>query len=137
MNVADFAPPGGNGYLIGKTTNPNVAGWRVATEGTDTIQLKLVRPADAGALQVDATKLPKATWFHVAALYLPGDHADVYVNGQSAATGLAPAGIVEDEAATVHIGCRAGNALHLDGILDEVRVYTRALSASEVAALAR
>ena len=78
--------------------------------------------------------LPLNTWSHLAATY-DGAALKLYVNGALVRT-TAYAGSIVTSASPLRIG---GNSVWPEwfaGLIDEVRVYNRALSATEIAALA-
>lgn len=69
-------------------------------------------------------------WHHVVAVY-DGTTAVLYVNGAQAATGT-PTGYVPSAGGPMMIGGRADSSFWWNGTADEVAVYGKALSASEV-----
>ena len=96
-----------------------------------------------------SAQLPLLKWAHVAAVYDPASGLKIYINGASAGT-LAATGTLVDAAATdIRIGMshkkEAPNGtvkgfaksflsnVVFDGLIDEVRIYGRPLSGSEVA----
>ncbi|MEY4570364.1 MAG: hypothetical protein RLZZ398_1803, partial [Verrucomicrobiota bacterium] len=96
-----------------------------------------------------SAQLPLLKWAHVAAVYDPASGLKIYINGASAGT-LAATGTLVDVAATdIRIGMahkkEAPNGTQrtfaksflsnvvFDGLIDEVRVYGRPLSALEIA----
>ena len=77
---------------------------------------------------------PKDTWVHYAGTY-DGVHIEVYVDGQRKHTAAAP-GRMPRSKATLFLGALNPDERHLDGWLDDVRVWRRALSGEEVARVA-
>lgn len=74
---------------------------------------------------------------HVAVVLVPNQRADLYVGGARVANNATPPGIFEDTTASMRIGCNGGGPKDFfTGSLDELRIYTRALADSEIAALA-
>jgi len=74
--------------------------------------------------------IPTGTWSHLSATY-DGTTERLYVNGTQAAS-LAISGTISTSTSPLKIG---GNAIWgewFDGLIDEVRVYNRALSAPEI-----
>jgi arabinan endo-1,5-alpha-L-arabinosidase len=59
----------------------------------------------------------------------------IYVNGVLAASAQAVAPSVFDATAHLTVGINLGNVPYFQGTLDELRLYNRALSDSEVAGL--
>ncbi|MFQ5525146.1 MAG: LamG-like jellyroll fold domain-containing protein [Thermoanaerobaculia bacterium] len=79
---------------------------------------------------------PNDEWLHVAAVY-NGVDKRIYVNGVlDTATPQAKSDPIDASARAVHFGKREAEDRFFDGILDELRIYDRALSPAEIAALA-
>jgi hypothetical protein len=77
------------------------------------------------------TALPSAAWSHLAATF-DGDVLRLYVNGVEVSSKLVR-GTIEVGSGALRIG---GNTIwgeYFSGLIDEVRVYNRALSAAEIA----
>ena len=78
-------------------------------------------------------------WYHVAGTYdKTTGKQRLYVNGQHVATQTHPAGntiVPYTERSDMAIGALTSNYGHMDGKIDEVRAYKRALSAEEVLSL--
>lgn len=75
--------------------------------------------------------LPLNTWTHVATTY-DGTTAWLYVNGTPVAS-MALAGSLLQSSGVLRIGGNAVWGEYFAGMIDEVRVYNRALSAAEIA----
>jgi glucose/arabinose dehydrogenase/chitodextrinase len=73
---------------------------------------------------------PVTTWTHVALTY-DGSTLQLYVNGSAVASGPA-SGAVQTNANPLRIGGNVPYGEFFNGRIDEVRVYNRALSASEI-----
>jgi hypothetical protein len=77
------------------------------------------------------------TWYHAALVVQEGGTADtvqVYIDGRPA--GPATTRSVEDSEGVFYIGCHKALTNFWDGLLDDVRIYSRPLSPAEVAGLA-
>ncbi|MCA9390294.1 LamG domain-containing protein [candidate division WWE3 bacterium] len=75
-----------------------------------------------------------ATWYHVAATWdkdVNGGEAIVYVNGIPEGSGT-QASSLTDYFQTIRIGLTAGGFTGFDGLIDEVKFYTSALTPEEV-----
>jgi len=72
-------------------------------------------------------------WQHVVAVYTPGT-ASLYVNGTQAATVTPAEAHLPNTGAPLIIGDRGYTGWDFDGLIDEVAIYTTALSAAEVQA---
>lgn len=91
-------------------------------------------PGVAGASATGATELPLNAWTHLAGTY-DGSTATLYVNGLVAAT-TAAAGTIPTSARDLFIGNEELlTDRAFDGYIDEVAVYDRALSATEIQAI--
>ena len=75
------------------------------------------------------------TWMHVAATW-DGSDVRLYVNGILEGGPLPFAGPIATNATALGIGAQSNNIRWFQGDLDDVRLYSRALSAGEIAALA-
>lgn len=86
----------------------------------------------SGAQLLSSTSIPAGMFTHVAALY-DGAHMAVYINGalsaESTFGGMVPSDL------PVHIGADSNGGSLFTGIIDEPRVFNRALTADEVALL--
>lgn len=118
-----------NGYLLGVgirgTQDEKVSFWIEQTNNT--------------IVKLDPTSgnsLVQNTWSHVVGV-ADGSNLHLYLNGVDCGTTAAYDGTIDNNAITnFWIGrILASASFGWDGLLDEVRVYNRALSATEVAAL--
>jgi hypothetical protein len=73
------------------------------------------------------------TWYHLVGTY-DGTNGAFYVNGQLAAAPVAATGFLANPGNPLGIGQRGDGYGNWDGNLDEVAIYTHALSAAQVAA---
>jgi hypothetical protein len=86
-------------------------------------------PASFGALQAN-------TWYHLTGTY-DGETLRAYTNGVLVSSNDRPSGPADAETAPLTFGRHARNTSgFFAGTLDEIRIYDRALSGAEVAALA-
>jgi hypothetical protein len=90
----------------------------------------------AGIGRAEAALPPVNIWSHVVVTY-DGAAMNIYVNGQQVAT-RAASGALPVSTDPLYFGTRTPSANpseHYNGLLDDVRMYSRALSATEVSAL--
>jgi hypothetical protein len=73
------------------------------------------------------------TWVHFAAVY-DGSLMTIYINGSLQATTLAATGTIKTSTQNLVIGEDINYDRNFAGVIDEVRVYNRALSAAEIKA---
>jgi PKD repeat protein len=81
---------------------------------------------------VGASALPVNTWSHIAATY-DGAQIKFYVNGTQVAS-RAQTGAITTSGDALTIGGNAFSGSNWDGLIDEVRIYNRALTQSEISA---
>lgn len=80
------------------------------------------------------TVLPVNTWRHVVVTYDNVSTAKIYINGVVDATDTTFTPTLEHVAGAIQLGARVSSA-YLNGTLDDVRIYIRALTPDEVALL--
>ena len=108
---------------------PGYYGWALySNEDTNRPSSHVYTSSEAGA--IGNAQLPANAWSHLAATY-DGSVLALYVNGVQAATVLASGPIISATGA-FKIGGNAVWAEWFNGLIDEVRVYNRALSAAEI-----
>lgn len=85
-------------------------------------------PAMASDLAIEISN-----WYHVCAVY-DGSSARIYINGQLSAEEIA-SGNLSTSSANLYIGCNTPSGTDdrwFDGKIDDVRIYNRALSETEI-----
>lgn len=137
INADEFPTAGSARFVAARTTDPNDDGWRLAASDMNAIDLKLGLPDGASFFQVTSTPLPTKTWKHVATTFEPNIKGALFVDGvqvdadsMNVPNGLTPT------TADLHIGCGVIATSYFKGTIDELRIYSRALSVTEVATLA-
>jgi Concanavalin A-like lectin/glucanases superfamily/Pectate lyase superfamily protein len=108
-------------YSLGKYEWGNKAEFRFTTSGGTVNRL------------VSTTLLSTGTWYHLAATY-DGTTARLYINGTQD-TSASASGSIDTVTDSLLIGC-IPSADYLDGIIDEVQIFNRAVSANRVSAYA-
>jgi len=132
-----------SGRLVTKGGGSGSRGWALNTEPTGVWALQI--PYDSTslvALETDPGTVPLGTWTHVAGVYDPNDPGGpsmkIYTNGVLAIMRndfLVPIEMYNPPTISVAIGARSDGSTRCDGKVDDVRIYARALSAEEIAAL--
>ncbi|MGN9843775.1 LamG-like jellyroll fold domain-containing protein [Nonomuraea sp. H19] len=133
-----------NGMTLQAWVRPTtIASWRtvimkqhtgglayVLAAGSDTnrphVAIHTTSEADIGA----PTELPLNTWTHLAATY-DGTTLRLYINGNQVAQ-TTKTGNIRTDTAPLRIG---GNSIwgeHFNGLIDEVRIYNRALTPTQI-----
>lgn len=82
------------------------------------------------------------TWYHLAVTFdgtqPKPQRGKIYINGELDVAGQGSKTEIPDGASSLYLGClKANQTSYLHGLLDEVRIYRRALSESEIQALFR
>ncbi len=119
--IAAKAGPGGYEYGLGVSTSGAV--------GFSTWQQDRAAHAFAGGGVIDPGR-----WHHVAGVFKSGQFLRVYVDGAQVAEDTTFEGGMTVTSSPLRIGHR-GDGQHLDGLVDEVTLYGRALASSEIAAI--
>jgi len=127
--------PPDDGQIIAKSDG--AGGWQFKTSpdtGPETFGVAVSASGGASAQRYSTTVRTLNTWYHVAGVYNSATGTlDVYVNGvlsSGTLRGTIPAAQF-DQAVNVNIGRRTGGYF-FNGLIDEVRIYNRALSQAEI-----
>lgn len=127
-------------YIFGRRPAAPGAGYRIALDADGVSFLVSSAPVAAQTVTAKGGGVPVLNqWLHVAGVFTPSQTVRVYVGGaladQAAATNVATAG---SQDITSRVGARgdANNTTFLRGAVDDLRLYSRALSTQEIAALA-
>src|SRR5262249_33813075 len=131
------ANPADDGQIVTKSNN--VSGWQLKTSndtGPQTFGTAVARANNAYAQRYSRTVRTLNVWYHVAGVYnATAQTLDIYVNGvldNGTLSGTIPAQQVIPSV-NVNIGRRSGG-FYFNGIIDDVRIYNRALSQAEIQA---
>jgi fibronectin type 3 domain-containing protein len=135
--VKSAANPADDGQIVAKSNDS--AGWQFKTSpdtGPHTFGVG-VSPGSGSRVQRYSAARSLNTWYHVAGVYnATARTLDIYVNGtlnNVTLSGTVPAS-QGNANVNVNIGRRAGGSgYYFNGIIDEIRIYNRSLSQSEIA----
>jgi glucose/arabinose dehydrogenase len=129
--------PVDDGQIIAKSGD--VSGWQLKTSpdtGVHTFGMAVSGGPGSYTARHSATVRSLDAWYYVAGVYDAASQTlDTYVNGDldnGVLLGTIPASQY-DPALDVNIGRRLGG-FHFSGVIDEIRVYSRALSPAEIQA---
>lgn len=109
--------------------------------GADRLRLEMRFDDDSTlrARESSASLTEANRWYHVAGIFNPIDGSfDFYVDGAAQGVSYLDAqtdGTLKDSNADVYIGARNGSNLYMEGLIDDVRIYNKALTSSEVEAI--
>ena len=127
--------PSDDGQIIAMSTN--TSGWQLKTSpdtGVRTFGVAVSPDGTAHTQRYSKTVFSLNTWYHVAGVYnASAKTLDIYVNGvqdDGVLSGTVPSAQVIP-AVNATIGMRSGG-YYFKGTIDNVRVYSRALSAAEI-----
>ncbi len=95
-------------------------------------------PSNETVLQSSGATIPTGVWTHVAGTYdLPGGLASFYVDGEFVSSTPVTSPLLTSAHTSAVIGTDAGFPHDLMGSLDELTIWSRVLSATEIAVLAQ
>jgi len=144
FNVDSSMPDGSYGGLIGKRAEPGGCnfGINMVAGSSGRLQVYLYDPTYGGPIPASSCPLPSAGVFHhLVATYRQATAEQVelktYIDGQLVKTGTVSGNLARTfNTVPVTIGCSSQNGGEpFKGMIDEVSIYSRALSASEVQAI--
>ncbi len=116
--------------IIGKTSGNTAAPYDFYLTGTTGIP-RLLRGNGSDSASVDATAAPATgQWSHVAVV-MSGTTVTHYLNGVANGSGTLSTTIA-DTGGALRIGSRADDVTMFKGVMDDVRIYNRALNADEI-----
>ncbi len=127
-------------YVVGKLSSPFGGGWRFATAPgagpTSGLISVNVPDGDGGLGQTQGGTLTVGVWQHVCFVYASTGQA-VYVAGVRVGNDDAPSPKITFTNDELRIGARSDGTSPFRGVLDDVRIYSRALGSAEITALAQ
>jgi glucose/arabinose dehydrogenase len=135
VNEATF--PADDAAIVSKRTSTGFQLDTTVDTGPRTIGFKLTNASGTDMIRYGATAMQSGTWYHVTGVYDAASQTmNVYLNG--ALDNGSTAGTITStqlgSTANVMIGLRPDGGFGFNGAVDDVRIYNRALSATEVAA---
>jgi RHS repeat-associated protein len=130
----NFNKTAGEQVLIEKWVGAPAAGWSLIKLPNNSLRLAL-GDGLGGEVDVDSSvlALPATNWVHYAVRRQNNQFA-IFTNGVSVASGTDSANL--NAAAPLLFGSRSGTSFFLNGGIDEITLYSRALSAAELTAVA-
>lgn len=113
---------GSNGYAVGIATDGRV---RFITRGLSEI-----------TTQTDASAITTGTWYYVAAVWdNTANTKTIYIDGEQAKQSTSITGNIAGNAAKFVIGAERDTFNYMDGIIDDLAIFDRALTDNEILAL--
>ena len=133
--VKSAANPATDGQIIAKSSS--TAGWQLKTSqgaGQQRFAVAVSPTSSSFTVRYSSTVRSLNTWYFVAGVYSAAARTlDIYVNGildNGSLVGTVPASQY-NSSVNVNIGRRSGGT-YFNGTIDEVRLYNRALTQSEI-----
>jgi hypothetical protein len=126
-----------NGRIVNKQGSSSQRGWSLNVESSGVASMQVASNATT-LVSVNSGPLPTNKWVHLTGTYAPGAALRIYVDG--ALAGEKTTGVPASQynsTVNVQIGRRPDGPGAWDGKLDEVRVYNRVLTLSEIQAVAQ
>ena len=117
-----------SGNLVKKANASN--GYRLWITSTGALQFEVLIGGTTKTVTT-ATTIPLNTWKHVAARY-NGSELRVFIGGTIEAATTAATGSLAATTEALWIGYYDGTSHHLNGYLDDLSIYARALSDTEI-----
>ena len=135
VKADDLTPASSTSLLNRYNTNPGtISIYHAAGTGKIAFQIRL-DGSEGTARNIQSDEAVTAEWTHVATTY-DGSTMRLYINGVLQSQTLNVSGVLDTDSFTsVHIGQHPTNGEYYDGLIDDMRIYDRALSADEIAAL--
>ena len=133
-------PIGSSAEILGKKGQARyiVAGYRFCVSRTGRLCLEIGDGSTVSRVQTERNTIRADTWYFVAATFSPG-RARLYLNARPVVDQPIPARQIAPSNKRLVIGNFAGrrNAMHFNGLIDEVSLLDAALDADAIFALAR
>ena len=131
--------PADDGQIIAKSGASNGSlSWQFKTSpdtGPHTFAVGVSGNGSSMTQRYSTTVRALDTWYHVAGVYdATARSLDIYVNGvldNGVLSGTVPASMF-DSGVSATIGQRSSGGFNFDGTIDELQIFNRALSASEI-----
>lgn len=131
----NFNTTGGEQVLVEKWSQSASTGWSLEKRQDQRLRLLLGNGAGATSLIETSAPLnfPTNTWIQIAARR-QGDQFTLFTNGVAVAVGSQTVSL--SSSATLKFGSREGSSLFFNGRIDEVTIFSRALSDQEIVSVA-
>lgn len=137
VKVADFSSGADQRFITKSTdTSEQAHYWmlsHVNRDGRNLLRFRLKTGSATTTLIASSGDLPAETWFHAAATY-DGATMRLYLDGVEVGNAAKTGTIATNAVVPVDIGRSPDGSNHLHGVIDDVRIYNRALTAADIAA---
>jgi chitodextrinase len=128
-------PEGVDQRIVSKANDSTESGhwWMLGhvTTSTPRLRFRLKTGSTTTTLVASSGDLATNTWYHAAAVY-DGSAMKLYLNGSEVGSVAKTGAVATDSSVAVNIGRNPNSYGYLLGAADDVRIYERALSATEI-----
>ncbi|MCK4415113.1 MAG: hypothetical protein KAY32_16395 [Candidatus Eisenbacteria sp.] len=135
LYLHEVTDPSGEDAIFWKQYSANDASYDLEIlAGDRRVEFALNRGSSnpEGGTLISAGSLSLNTWYHIAATY-DGSHMKLYINGSPQGTLPYSGTAIAYDNGILALGADAPQSVHyIDGVMDDLRIYSRALSQSEV-----
>ena len=123
--------------FVSKATGVNEGDhyWMVSTINGTALRFRLKAGGSTTTLASSTGQISAGTWYHIAVTY-DGSQMRIYKNGTQIASVAKTGTINTSSSVPAALGNQPQGGRAFDGLLDDVRIYNRALSQAEIQALA-
>jgi hypothetical protein len=130
VHTSSFAPT--SQRFLAKATGMSAQenDWMLGLEGRR-LRFRLKTNGVTTTLTARDLNLPRNTWYHAAATY-DGSRMRVYVNGMEVASQAKTGAVAMNANVPLNLGRSPDGSHYMEGRLDDVRIYNRALTAQEI-----
>lgn len=128
----------GTQYIAKKALQSNTDGYELSFSSSGKVFTRFNQTSSGNAYRINTVSsypTDGTTWIHLAATY-DGSIIRLYFNGQEESASEPLAFAIATNSLPVGIGAESDGGRPFQGLMDEVRVYNRALDAGEIAELA-
>jgi chitodextrinase len=105
--------------------------WMLSGTGRRLLQFRVKAGGSTTTLIAGAGDVPIGAWYHAAATY-DGATMRLYLNGVEVGSAAKTGAIAASAAVPVNIGRNPDGSNYLHGLIDDVRIYSRALTPAEI-----
>ena len=105
--------------------------WMLGLSSGRRLRFRLRSNAVTSTLTANSGDLPQNTWYHATATY-DGTRMRLYVNGVEVGSTSKSGAVAMNPNVPVNLGRNSGGGRYMKGVLDDVRIYNRALTPAEI-----
>ena len=121
--------------FLSKTTGTSEGhDWSLGLSSGRRLRFRLRSNGVTATLTASSGDLPRDTWYHAAATY-DGTRMRLYVNGVEVGSASKSGAVAMRPSVPINLGRKPSNSEYMKGILDDVRIYNRALTPAEIGAV--